>query len=251
MLEEFPGGKVMASLAVTGIAAGGLLTYAALSAGSQLFGRTLIANRNPSEIALTFDDGPNDPYTFHLLDILAEHQIKATFFMIGRFVRQRPDIVRAVAAAGHLVGNHTMTHPWLVLESRRKVREELAGCNAALEDVVGTKVQYFRPPHGARRPDVLRTGSELGLTPVMWNVIGYDWKPGISAAEVQSHVEKGIGRNRRAGRSSNVVLHDGGQGGIGQDRSATIEAVRQVPLGSIPRNNPRFVTVDELNMAKL
>src|SRR5271163_3610162 len=223
---EFKTARVIAGVGVAGIAAGGLLTYAALSAGSQIFGRTLIANRNPNEIALTFDDGPNDPYTFQLLDILSQHQIRATFFMIGRFTRERPDIVCAVHAAGHLIGNHTMTHPWLVLESSARVRQELADCNAALEDVIGEKIRYFRPPHGSRRPDVLCVARELGLTPVMWNVIGYDWKPGIDAATIQSHVEKGIDRNRRAGRGSNIVLHDGGQAGIGQDRRATVEAVR-------------------------
>src|SRR5277367_5544115 len=193
---EFPPTGVIAGVGVAGIAASGLLTYAALSAGSQLFGRTLIANRNPNEIALTFDDGPNDPYTFQLLDILAEHQVRATFFMIGRFVRQRPDIVRAVHAAGHLIGNHTMTHPWLVLETPAKVRQELAGCNAALEDILGERVSYFRPPHGSRRPDVLRMARELGLAPVMWNVIGHDWEPGIRAEDILGHVDRGISRNR-------------------------------------------------------
>jgi peptidoglycan-N-acetylglucosamine deacetylase len=225
MSASLPVGGILAGAVVAGIAAAGLCTYAALSAGSQLFGRTLIANRNPNEIALTFDDGPNDPYTFQLLDILAERRVRATFFMIGRFVRERPDIVRAVQAAGHLIGNHTMTHPWLVLEPPAKVRQELADCNAALEDVLGEHVSYFRPPHGSRRPDVLRTVRELGLTPVMWNVIGHDWEPGIQAEDVLSRVERGIGRNRRIGWGSNIVLHDGGQAAIGQNRSATVAAV--------------------------
>src|SRR5271170_1049879 len=246
MSASLPVGGILAGAAVAGIAGAGLLTYAALSPGSQLFGRTLIANRNPNEIALTFDDGPNDPYTFQLLDILAQHQIRATFFMIGRFVRQRPDIVRAVHAAGHLIGNHTMTHPWLVLELPSRVRQELADCNAALEDVLGEKIEYFRPPHGSRRPDVLRTVRELGLTPVMWNVFGYDWKPGISAAAVKGHLEKGIERNRRAGRGTNIVLHDGGQAGIGEDRSATVEAIRQLVPKSI-QDRVKFVTADDLN----
>ncbi|AXC10962.1 Peptidoglycan N-acetylglucosamine deacetylase [Acidisarcina polymorpha] len=219
---------MLTQLAATGaamtLAAGGL-AYASLSPGSQFFGQTVIATRNPNEVALTFDDGPNDPYTFQLLEMLAEHRVRATFFMIGRFVRQRPDIVRAVQAAGHLIGNHTMTHPWLVLESAARVRRELAECNAALEDVLGQKVHHFRPPHGARRPDVLRTACELGLTPVMWNVMGYDWKPENDASRILNYLEKGIDRNRRARRSSNIVLHDGGQAGIGQNRRATVEAV--------------------------
>jgi peptidoglycan-N-acetylglucosamine deacetylase len=240
MSASLPVGRFLAGAAVAGVAAAGLCTYAALSAGSQLFGPTVISNRNPNEIALTFDDGPNDPYTFQLLDILAEHQVRATFFMIGRFVRQRPDIVRAVQAAGHLIGNHTMTHPWLVLESPSNVRRELADCNAALEDVLGERVSYFRPPHGSRRPDVLSIARELGLTPVMWNVIGHDWEPGIRAEGVLGHVEKGISRKRRSGWGSNIVLHDGGQAGIGQDRSATVEAVRRLVPALIAEGS-RFV----------
>jgi peptidoglycan-N-acetylglucosamine deacetylase len=245
MSGSLPVGGILAGAAIAGVAAAGLCTYAALSAGSQLFGPTLIANRNPNEIALTFDDGPNDPYTFQLLDILAKHQIRATFFLIGRFVRERPDIVRAVQAAGHLIGNHTMTHPWLVLESPANVGHELADCNAALEDVLGERVSYFRPPHGSRRPDILRTARELGLTPVMWNVIGHDWEPEIQAEDVLGHVERGLRRNRRCGWGSNIVLHDGGQAGIGQDRSATVEAVRRL-LGKRSGGNADFIAADQL-----
>jgi len=245
MSVSLPVRRIAAGAAVAGVAGAGLLTYAALSAGSQLFGQTLIVNRRPNEIALTFDDGPNDPYTFQLLDILAKQEVRATFFMIGRFVRQRPDIVRAVQAAGHLIGNHTMTHPWLVLESPAKVRQELADCNSVLEDVLGERVSYFRPPHGSRRPDVLRTARELGLASVMWNVIGYDWRPGIRAEDVLGHVERGIRQNRQAGWGSNIVLHDGGQAGIGQDRSATVQAVQYV-LARPSGGDADFITANQL-----
>jgi peptidoglycan/xylan/chitin deacetylase (PgdA/CDA1 family) len=246
MSASFPVGGILAGAAVTGIAAAGTLAYAALSSGSQLFGATLIAHRDPNRIALTFDDGPNDPYTHQLLDILAEHQVKATFFMIGRFVRQRPDIVRAVQAAGHLIGNHTMTHPWLVLETPARVRQELADCNAALEDVLGEEVLYFRPPHGARRPDVLRTARELGLTPIMWNVMGYDWKPENDASKIQGYVERGIARYRSIGQGANIVLHDGSHLGIGQDRSATVGATRRL-LPMLLKDDRMMATVASLS----
>ena len=226
---------------VTGLAAGGY-AYAAMWPTSQIFGRAIIGGPDPVEYALTYDDGPNDPYTLQLLDVLAQYEARATFFLIGRFVRQRPDIVRAIHAAGHLIGNHTMMHPVLLFQSPQRVREELAGCNAAIEDAIGTPVKYFRPPHGARRPDVLRTARELGLTPVLWNVMGYDWKPTTSEA-VLANLDKGIEKNQRRRSGSNLLLHDGGQAGLGQDRSHSVAATEAL-LKRSAEKKIRFVTVD-------
>jgi len=82
-----------------------------------------------------------------------------------------------VAAAGHLLGNHTMSHPKLSMEPAARVRQELADCSAVLEDLTGVAARFFRPPFGARRPAALRIARELGLVPVTWNVTGYDWNP--------------------------------------------------------------------------
>src|SRR5271170_1356291 len=125
-----------AAAALTTVGLAGVCTYAALSAQSQLFGKVLIAPRNPNEIALTYDDGPNDIVTERLLDLLAHHNVRASFFLIGNFVRKRPQIVRAVAASGHLIGNHSMTHPWLAWQSSAQIRHELVACNAILEDTL-------------------------------------------------------------------------------------------------------------------
>src|SRR5512140_326243 len=149
--------------------------YATMAPTSQLYGRTLTHGSDPNQMALTFDDGPNDPHTLHLLDVLSRHNAKATFFLIGKYVRQRPDIVRAIAAAGHEIGNHTDSHPNLILVSAARLRQELETCNKALEDALGKKVTLFRPPFGGRRPNVLRTARRMGLSPVMWSVTGYDW----------------------------------------------------------------------------
>lgn len=215
--------QLTAAATVAVAAAAGGAAYAALWPQSQIFGRVLVAGSNPAELALTFDDGPNDAATERLLDVLARHQVRATFFLIGGFVRQRPALTRAIAAGGHVVGNHTMTHPWLSWQSAARIRQELAGCNAVLEDTLGAPVRFFRAPHGALRPFVLRTARELGLTAVQWNITAYDWNP-ISADEIFSNSARGIERNRRRGRSSNLLLHDGGHLGIGQPRLPTVEA---------------------------
>jgi peptidoglycan/xylan/chitin deacetylase (PgdA/CDA1 family) len=233
--------EIVASTAA-GLAAGAY-AYAGMWPTSQLFGKAIIGGTDPAEFALTYDDGPNDPYTQQLLDVLARQNVRATFFLIGRFVRQRPDIVRAIHSAGHLIGNHSMTHPVLLFRSPHRVREELASCNAAIEDAIGEPVRYFRPPHGARRPDVLRTARSLGLTPVLWNVMGYDWSLPNSAVRVEAHLQKGIDCARRHHRGSNLLLHDGGQAGMGQDRGHSVAATASLLAREILRGT-RFVTVD-------
>jgi peptidoglycan-N-acetylglucosamine deacetylase len=221
--------------------AGGYL-YAGMWPESQIFGRTLIAPNRPSEFALTYDDGPNDACTEQILEILSRHEVRATFFVIGRFAHERVPLIRRIRAAGHVVGNHTWTHPVLLFRSPGRVREELSTTSKTLEDILGEKVSYFRPPHGARRPDVLAAARELGMVPVMWNAMGYDWKP-TTPEVVLRNLDKGIRRNRRRGVGSNLLLHDGGQAGIGQDRSHTVAAT--AALLDTWSTKVRFVTVSD------
>jgi peptidoglycan-N-acetylglucosamine deacetylase len=232
--------------AATGLAVGGYF-YAAMWPESQIFGKTILAGRDPNEYALTYDDGPNDACTERLLEVLARHNVHATFFLIGRFVRERRNLTRRIHAAGHLIGNHTMTHPRLLFQAPARVHEELASTSAVIEDAIGEKVRYFRPPHGARRPDVLRIARELGLAPVMWNVGSYDWTT-TDPATILATLDKRIRRNRRRGHGSNLLLHDGGQAGIGQDRSATVAATAML-LSRAQHEQIQFVTVDTWNVA--
>lgn len=209
---------------------------------SQLFGRTLVAGNDPDELALTYDDGPNERSTPDLLDVLDRHNVRATFFLIGRYVRQCPRLVREIHAAGHLVGNHTMSHPFLANKSSRYIRAELGQCNALLEDTLGAPVRYFRAPFGARRPAVLRCARELGLEPVQWNVQGNDWEP-IGTAAILRRVERGLRGARGRGRGSNVLLHDGFDQGMGCDRSDSVRAT-DLLLGKALGAGMRAVTVD-------
>lgn len=205
----------------------GGMAWAALSPESQIFGKTLIAPGGANEFALTFDDGPNPEATPRLLEALAKAEVRATFFLIGGFVRQCPELVREIAAAGHLVGNHTMTHPWLTWQTERRIQEELRGASAAIEDVLGEQVRYFRCPHGARRPVVLELVREMGMVPVQWNIICQDWRP-IGVDGILRRAVDGVERNRRRGVATNLVLHDGGQEGLGAPRMDTVRAVERL-----------------------
>ncbi|MGH9600428.1 MAG: polysaccharide deacetylase family protein, partial [Terracidiphilus sp.] len=164
----------LGAAAAVGLAAGGF-AYASLWPGSRIFGRALTAPEQPGELALTFDDGPNPRWTPRLLDVLAEHGVRATFFMLGGFAAAEPELVRQVAAAGHLVGNHSWSHPNLARSSSARIRQELLRANETLEQILGAPVRYFRPPFGARRPAVFRIARELGLQPVLWNAMTTDW----------------------------------------------------------------------------
>ncbi|HZD49204.1 MAG TPA: polysaccharide deacetylase family protein [Silvibacterium sp.] len=235
---------VTSTAAATGLAVGGYF-YAAMWPESQIFGKTILGGCDPNEYALTYDDGPNDACTEQLLEILARHNVHATFFLIGRFVRERRDLTRRVHAAGHLIGNHTFTHPRLLFQPPSRVREELASTSSVIEDAIGEKIRYFRPPHGARRPDVLRTARELGLTPVLWNVSSYDWTT-TNPETILVNLDNGIRRNRRHGHGSNLLLHDGSQAGIGQDRTATVAATAAL-LARSQQEQIRFVTPEAWN----
>lgn len=226
------------------LAAGAVATVASfgMRPDSQMFGRTLVAGKDPDELALTYDDGPNDRSTPELLEVLDRYNAKATFFVIGKFVRLQPGLVRELHDAGHVVANHTMSHPFLANKSGRLIREELAGCNALLEDLLGAPVRYFRAPFGARRPAVLRCARELGLEPVQWNVQGNDWEP-LGAAAIARRLERGVQTARASGRGSNVLLHDGFDKFMSCDRTDSVRAT-ELLLKKALGWGMRAVTVD-------
>lgn len=228
-------GIAIGAAAVAGGAAG---VYQSMAPTGQWYGRAFSGlPRGSQQIALTFDDGPNDPYTLNLLDVLAKHNLRATFFMIGRYVRQRPDIAAEVVKRGHVVGNHTFTHPLLTLQPLSRIREELEECSKALEDTVGEHSDLFRPPWGGRRPGVFRLVRQLKLQPVMWSVTGFDWN-----APSADYIEQKVTRRIRGG--SVVLLHDGGHISFGADRSRTVEVVDR--LLSRYKGEFNFVTVPEM-----
>ena len=206
------------------IAAGAAISvgYQSMAPTAQWFGRAFYGLRRGSkQIALTFDDGPNDPHTLNLLEVLSKHEVRATFFLIGRYVRQRPDIVQEIANQGHVIGNHTFTHPSLIWKTGSRVRKEIQQCRDAITDAVGEHSDLFRPPWGTRRPGVFQIVRQLGLEPVMWNVTGYDWN-----APSAEYIEQKVTAKIRGGDV--VLLHDGSHAAFGTDRGKTIAAVEKL-----------------------
>jgi peptidoglycan/xylan/chitin deacetylase (PgdA/CDA1 family) len=230
---------------IGGFAAAGIATaagYQSMAPTGQWFGQTFTGlPRGTKQIALTYDDGPNDPHTLKLLEVLARHAVRATFFMIGRYVRQRPDIAREVARAGHVVGNHTFTHPLLIFESAAQTKTQLLECRSALTDAIGEHSNLFRPPFGGRRPATLRIARELGLAPVMWNVTGYDW-----TAPPAAEIERKVSGRVRGGDV--ILLHDGGHREMGADRSQTVIATDHL-IRQYKDQGFEFVTVSEMMQA--
>jgi peptidoglycan-N-acetylglucosamine deacetylase len=225
-------------------AACGFSAYHSLAPRSQFYGRTFIGTPGVGkDLVLTYDDGPNDPYTLHLLDVLAKHNAKATFFLIGKHVRQKPDIVRRIAADGHEIANHTFSHPNLAFCSAARIREEISDGEAAIRDagvdltlVNGRKL--FRPPFGGRRPAVLSIARELGYEPIMWSVWCFDWKQ-TTANKVEHHAITLI-----AGGDV-ILLHDGGHVAMGADRAHTVEATRRI-LARYQNDGRQFVPLQSL-----
>jgi peptidoglycan-N-acetylglucosamine deacetylase len=230
-------GQALTGIVIAASAAVG--AYESMAPTGQWYGRTFTGLApGTRQLALTYDDGPNDPHTLHLLEILAKHGARATFFLIGRYAQQRPDIVREIAKAGHDIGNHTFTHPLLIFKSAAEIRRELSQCNAAVSDATGEHSNLFRPPFGGRRPVVFRIARELGLEPIMWNVTGYDWNA-PPASVIEAKVEKQI-------RGGDVILlHDGGHKRMGADRSQTVLATDRL-LTRYKAESYQFLTIREM-----
>lgn len=229
------GALATAAATASAVAAG----YQSMAPTGQWFGRTFTGLPSGSkQLTLTYDDGPNDPHTLRLLDVLAKHNVHVTFFLIGRYVQQRPDIVREIAQAGHIIGNHTFTHPLLIFKSNAAIRHELTTCRTTIEDAVGKHSNLFRPPFGGRRPEVLRIARDLGLQPIMWNVTGYDWN-----APPASVIEDKISRRIRGGNV--ILLHDGGHKELGTDRSQTVKATDAL-IKRYKEDGYAFVTIPQM-----
>jgi peptidoglycan/xylan/chitin deacetylase (PgdA/CDA1 family) len=211
---------VLEEVLIPTTAAAGFAAYAVRGKSSSVFAPSVWhGNRNRSSLALTFDDGPSES-TPALLELLAEHNVKATFFMCGQNVRRLKEIAREVCAAGHEIGNHTDTHSPLYFKSPEYIYGELALAQQSILQITKVTPRFFRAPYGVRWPGLGRSQERLHLNGVMWTAIANDWKwpaSRISRLLLQRAVNGAI-----------FCLHDGRELQRAPDIRATLDAVEFV-----------------------
>lgn len=190
-------------------------------------------------MAPTFDDGPSET-TPAVLDLLREHDARATFFVVGRYVEEWPELARRAVAEGHELGNHTYDHVDAAHERDDNVlRDQIVRTSAALERVVGVRPRVIRPPYGKDVARVARLGRELGLTDtILWSAQGWDW----DATPAEEIVELVL---RDCAPGGIVVLHDGVPPGGGPSREPMLAALAEV-LDALTRDGYELVTVSDL-----
>jgi peptidoglycan/xylan/chitin deacetylase (PgdA/CDA1 family) len=165
---------IAAPAAALGAAA--LTSYAAVNAHSQLFGPTIRQTAAPRQLAITFDDGPNPSITPQLLDLLARYKAKCTFFVVGKFARECPALVKEIADRGHALGNHTDTHPNLFFCGPEETHQELLRSTDAIQHSSWSAPVWFRPPFGYRSPWLSEIVHRQSMRTVMWTLLPGDWR---------------------------------------------------------------------------
>lgn len=208
-----------------------------LAPAKRVMGTVTSVQTQDSVVALTFDDGPHPKYTPRLLEVLERHGAKATFFMIGKNALAHPDLVRQVAAAGHVIGNHTYDHPAMIRMSRYERLRQLQRCRKVLKPY---GQHFFRPPYGGQTAGSRFDAFLCGYEVVAWSAAIGDWR----------EIDRTIMVDRLNERVKNgfiVLLHDRGfrkQNSEATDRSELIAAL-DIFLGDASKTF-RFVTIPEL-----
>lgn len=180
-------------------------------------------------VALTFDDGPHEE-TARLLTMLDAYDAKATFFVVGRMVEQIPSIVKQAVAAGHEIGNHSWSHPDLVVMSDSEIRSQLSRTQEVIEKAAGVTPVLFRPPYRLTNRRVAAVAKSLHLAQILWQVDSEDWKnrnADVVARRVLADMRRG----------AVVLMHD--------IHSTSISAVPRI-LSELAGKGFSFVTVSEL-----
>jgi peptidoglycan/xylan/chitin deacetylase (PgdA/CDA1 family) len=234
------------------LTAAAITAYGAVFPRSELFGKIICRTNSARKLAITFDDGPNPAITPELLDILEQYEAHATFFVIGQFASDCPDLLREIARRGHAIGNHTDRHANLLWRTPTQIHQQIQHCNETIGAITGDTPKWFRPPFGLRNPWVIPTARKLGQEAVLWTRLPGDWrdKPAswlinrMEPIAKRAQSAQSCGGNSSATTGDILCLHDGDHRFLNGNRRNTLTALKYW----LPRWRDlglEFVTIDE------
>jgi peptidoglycan/xylan/chitin deacetylase (PgdA/CDA1 family) len=236
-------GRRAAKAAVTALVAGVPAYWVSVSSQSQLLGA--FPNKSPvarpgrtRTIALTFDDGPNEPYTSRLAEILRQRDVRATFFQVGRAVARHPDTSRALLSAGHVIGNHSYSHELRRCFTARFIDDEISRAQDVFGDVLQIRPLLYRPPWLVRTPATFRILHRYRLQPVSGT---FCHLLEVAQPSAQRMALSAVARSRPDGM---IIFHDG-YNGREANRAQTLDAVART-IDALAERGWSFATVDEL-----
>lgn len=193
--------------------------------------------RSGRKVALTFDDAPDPRFTPQILDILADHRVCATFFVVGDRAARHPEIVRRMQREGHIIGNHSYDHAVLSTLSEAAFTNQVWRTDTVIRRLVGYSPRFIRPPYGELKPDQVQWGMRHGFIVVNWDVDSEDWKNNPGSAKIMANI-------RRTLQPGSIILQHAG-GGKGQDLSGTIDALPRL-IKRLQNQGYELVTLPEL-----
>ncbi|MGG6311110.1 polysaccharide deacetylase family protein [Paenibacillus macerans] len=188
------------------------------------------------QVALTFDDGPDPRFTPQVLDALSREGVKATFFVVGARAKKFPGLLRRIHNEGHLVGNHSFSHPSFRNRSVKQFQTEILRTEKVIQRTIGYRPKLIRPPYGEIKEEQVQWAKKNGYKIVNWNVDSLDWK-GLDKAKVKANVVNAVGPGA-------IILHHAG-GGVGSDLSGTIQALPEI-IAALRAQGYHFVDLSEL-----
>lgn len=193
------------------------------------------SKRELRRVALTFDDVPDNRITPLVLDVLREHNIRATFFLVGNRVKSHPELVRRIVREGHIIGNHSYSHPLMTKLSLPAFEQQVKDAERVIEEMIGYKPRFYRPPYGEINEEQLKWAGDHGYLVVNWDVDSNDWR-GLNAKEVYNNVISAV-------TPGSIVLQHAG--GSKQYLQGTVKALPSI-IKQLKQQRYRFVTVPEL-----
>ena len=189
------------------LGAGGAYLSENVSVSSNVNGRELpiyCVDTEEKKVALSFDAAWGNEDTKRILDILAAHDVHATFFMTGDWVENYPEDVKAIYEAGHDLGNHSANHKNMSELSEEECRQELMDVHEEVRELTGCEMFLFRPPYGDYDNEVIRTAQECGYYSIQWDVDSLDWKDyGVDS------IIKTVTQHKHLGNGSIILCHNG------------------------------------------